>query len=178
MLRRSPGRTAGMTLLEIMVVVVIIAVLVSMSVLSLGDNNARLLSEESRRIQTLIRLAADDATLQGREIGIAFDNERYQFLVYDDQFRGWQSITDDPIFRPRNMPGEVRMELYLDDQKLELPVAATESEAAEQLPTPQVLVLSSGEMTPFELRFHSDGTDMEITVEAQANGIVEEHVRR
>ncbi|MBT8143221.1 MAG: type II secretion system minor pseudopilin GspH [Gammaproteobacteria bacterium] len=183
MLRGSPTRSAGVTLLEIMVVVVIIAVLISISVVSLGDNSARVLSEEARRLQTLVRLALDEATLQGREVGIAIDEESYQFQVYDEQLRSWQPLDRERIFRPRTMPSGVRMQLYLDDQQLALPVEESEiDEDADNptppLPTPQLLLLSSGEMTPFELRFESETTDMEITIAGHPNGGLEQSVVR
>lgn len=181
-----PARMRGMTLLEIMVVVVIIAVIVSIAVINIGDNSARALDQEGQRLRTLIRLAADDAVLQGREIGLTVTEHDYQFLVYDDQSRTWNSLQNDSIFRPRKLPGGVTMELFLDDQLLVLPEPSDDSDSGldengeeiEAQKPPQILLLSSGEMTPFELVLEIETSDHQVVLRGSPNGRLEESGER
>lgn len=167
-------RADGFTLLEIMVVIVIIAVIVGLAVIGLGDNAARSLDEEARRIRTLIRLAADEAVLQGQEIGVAISADKYEFQVYDDRARQWARMQQDRIFRPRSMPDGIRMELFLDDQELVLPVDDPEDDAEGLLPQPQLLLLSSGEITPFELELTMESADRAVLLRGTPNGAIEE----
>lgn len=172
--RLSRPGADGFTLLEVMVVIVIIAVVVGLAVISLGDNAANRLDEESRRLRTLIRLAADEAVLQGYEIGIAVQTDGYEFQVYDDLSRQWSRMADDRMFRPRKMPDGISMELFLDDQELVLPVADDEQADDTLLPQPQLLLLSSGEMTPFELELELELADRRILLRGLPNGTLEE----
>ncbi len=179
-----PARLRGMTLLEIMVVIVIIAVIVSIAIINLGDPSARALDQEGKRLRTLIRLAADDAVLQGREIGLTVTEDNYRFLVYDDQRRIWTPLLGESIFRPRNMPDGLTMELFLDDQQLVLPEPADDDgfddddDEIESQPPPQILLLSSGEMTPFELVLEIDSGDSQVVLRGWPNGSLEESFER
>ena len=180
-----PALSRGMTLLEIMVVVIIIAVIVSIAVISIGDNSARALDQEAKRLRTLIRLAADDAVLQGREIGLTIADDNYLFLIYEDQSRTWNSLQNDSIFRPRKLPDGVTMELFLDDQQLVLPEPEDEfddedddEDEFETRQPPHILMLSSGEMTPFELILEIDTSDLQVVLRGWPNGSLEESLER
>lgn len=166
----------GFTLLELLVVIVIVAVIVSLAVISLGDNAARRLDEEARRVRALLRLAADEAVLQGQEIGVVVNDDGYEFQVYDDRLRQWGRLESDRMFRPRKMPDGIRLELFLDDQALVLPQGDDEDD--DDSPTlpqqPQVLLLSSGEITPFELEIGMEQSRTAIVLRGNANGSIEE----
>lgn len=174
-------RTRGFTLLEIMVVIVIVAVIVSLAVISLGDNAGRRLDEEARRVRTLLRLAADEAVLQGHEIGVVITADGYEFQIYDDRTRQWARMPASRLFRPRKMPDGVRLELFLDDQALVLPVGDDEQPDGDDddsgeplLPQPQLLLLSSGEITPFELELAMTDVQRKVLVRGSPNGAIEE----
>ena len=70
MTRSTPAQVSaearGFTLLELMVVVIIIGLITTLAVISLGDNAAQRLDKEAYRFASLIRLAADEAVLQGK----------------------------------------------------------------------------------------------------------------
>ncbi|MBT8135467.1 MAG: type II secretion system minor pseudopilin GspH [Gammaproteobacteria bacterium] len=170
-------RARGFTLLELMVVIVIVGVLVSLAVMSLGDNAARRLEEEATRFGSLLRLAADEAVLQGRDIGVVIDESSYSFHVIDDQFGQWQPMAADRLFRQRNMIEGIRLELAIDDISLELPPPATEPDDEDLQDTepvnPQVLLLSSGEITPFELLFEFVDIDRRLLLRVSGTGEID-----
>lgn len=148
---RLRGRYArGFTLVELMVVIVIIGVMLSMAVLSIGDGgrSARI-ETEARRLATLIDLAGEEAILNGRELGLYFGESAYRFLAFDGS--QWLPVTDDPLLKERPVPEAIALELVLEG----LPVAL-DDEAPEVL-TPHLMFASSGERTPFVLEVGAAG---------------------
>lgn len=135
-------RQRGFTLLEILVVVFIIGVILSFATLSLGgrglDDRA---NEEARRLAELFRLARDEAGVTGLELGWRAAGEDYQFLALADG--GWAAYPARGPLRDRSLPEPLRMTVLVED----LPVAEDEADNA-----PQILFLSSGEVTPFTVQ--------------------------
>ncbi|MDH3647577.1 MAG: type II secretion system minor pseudopilin GspH [Gammaproteobacteria bacterium] len=168
---RVSAGARGFTLLEIMVVVIIIGIIVTLAILSLGDSGARRLDEEAYRFSSLIRLAADEAVLQGREIGLAVKRESYSFHVFDDQLRQWTPLATELVFRERKLSDGIEMELRLDDQEFVLPLSEEEEEASGTLP--QILLLSSGEITAFDLAFELKDVKKQVVLRSQGNGDIE-----
>ncbi|NNE59478.1 MAG: type II secretion system minor pseudopilin GspH, partial [Woeseia sp.] len=90
----------GFTLIEVMVVVVIVGVISAVVLLSTGLlEDDREMQEESRRMTTLLELAADEALLQGRDFGLEITQSGYRFVEYDPYLEQWFEITDDAILR-------------------------------------------------------------------------------
>ncbi|MBT8131180.1 MAG: type II secretion system minor pseudopilin GspH [Gammaproteobacteria bacterium] len=164
-------RAGGFTLLELMVVVIIIGVIVTLAVVSLGDNAAQRLDDESFRFSSLIRLAADEAILQGQEIGLEVNRDGYSFHTFDDQLRQWLPFSGERLFRQRTMSDGIELELRLDDQTFELPLA--EDEDGNEAVQPQILLLSSGETTPFDLIIEMPALDKQVVLRGLGNGVVE-----
>jgi general secretion pathway protein H len=168
----------GFTLLEILVVVVIIGVIVAASTLSIGVlGKDREAEDESRRVWALLQQAREEAELMGQELGVYTYATGYEFLRYDVRRDRWRVIDYDELYRARELPEGLRYRLWLDGREVVLkpqPPARTEQddededEEAERKkdaridsknPPPQVVILSSGEVAPFELRIERDGME-------------------
>src|SRR5439155_20064148 len=81
---RAGADSAGFTLIEIMVVVVIIGVVAALMVLSFTlTGRDRELEKESDRLFALFTYAREQAELQTREYGVLFQDDGYEFLTYD-----------------------------------------------------------------------------------------------
>ena len=152
-------RSEGFTLIELLVTIVIISIIVGFAVLSIGDNQA----ERERRLTTqliaLIQLARETAIFNSEELAISFWKQGYSFYRLDQ--KGWQEIADDPQLRSRELPEDITLSLYLEGLKAELLPTPKKEEKEEDKPDPQVFILSSGEVTPFEVRL-GDGWDSEM----------------
>lgn len=158
-----PGaRQQGFTLLELMVVLVLIGVIVSMTLFVKGRDGYDLAEEEARRLQALMRLATDESVLNNRELALEFHSDGYQFLAYDRRAGNWLPLAGRSPFRPRCLPGLVKMEVemggdgpaVLDRMGCDGGEPGEQDEEAQADPERvfyRVLFLSSGEMTPFRI---------------------------
>jgi len=155
-------KTAGFTLLELVVVVLIISIIFSFALLSVGDRQpADLLENEARRLHAVLKLASDEAILKNQELALEVQPQQYRFLRYDN--KRWEALEDDSILRSYTLPTGIQTTLILDGLVVD-PYAAedidtedvTDDELAEERPSPQVFFLSSGESSAFEVRVHSE----------------------
>jgi general secretion pathway protein H len=165
----APGaRIAGFTLLELMVVLVLIGIIFTFAMLSFsGDDVAELMEEETRRLETLLALATDEAVIRGEELAIRFTGDGYEFLML--QPAGWQVPQDDSLLKAYSLPPGVDMRLQLDGDP---PVFPGQQEAEDSV-TPQVFILSSGEMTPFSVVFESVQSTAQFHLSVSIMGHVE-----
>jgi len=146
----SPQRSShGFTLLEVLVVLFIIGVIVSFATLSVGQNTSRVVSDEAERLLGLIRLGSEEAVLQGNELALQFSRDGYGFMMLSNNGE-WEALEDDTLLRQREIPAGVRLELKLEGAAANL---------SDQDNPPRIFVLSSGEVTPFELTVASDEGD-------------------
>lgn len=136
----------GFTLIELLVVVIIISIILSFATLSINQGGAaRQLEQEAQRLASLLRLASQQAILQGQEFGVSFDQDEYRF--YQLQGQAWQILQED-IFRPHTLPSGLHLELRIEGAPVTLGETCQKSTCL-----PQLLLLSSGEFTPFAVMF-------------------------
>src|SRR5438552_17139519 len=111
----------GFSLVEILVVVVIMAIVISMTVLSVGvtgrDNQ---LDQETRRIEGLIDLLHERAVLEGRDFGVRIEPSSYEFTVYDNSRDRWLKFDQEGSYRRRELPKGLSFQLQLDSQTVVL----------------------------------------------------------
>jgi general secretion pathway protein H len=141
----------GFTLLEILVVVVIIGVLATLAVLSIGNRSIEdRMANEARRLDELLLLAADEAVLQGAELGFVQTTEGYGFLVLKDG--KWIPLEEGNPLRARALAPPMFLQLQIDGRRVK-PVRLDDP---KQELKPQVLLLSSGDATEFTLDLRAE----------------------
>jgi general secretion pathway protein H len=163
-------RSKGFTLVEILVVVVIMAIVISLAVLSIGTTGRDAqLDEESRRIEGLVGLLHERALLEGRDFGLRIEPAAYEFVVYDSRRDRWMTFDQEHEFRHRDLPKGVSFQLELDSQIVVIKPMDRKL-ASDAPPAPQLAIAASGEGTPFRLTLLRDGTGSRASVDGDALG--------
>ena len=82
----------------------------------------------------------------------------YEFLRFDTRRNEWRQVADDSLYAPRTLPAGLRFRLWLEGRELVLkPGLPDRSKKDEnQKWPPQLTVLSSGDVVPFELQLERD----------------------
>jgi general secretion pathway protein H len=155
-------KQAGYTLWELLVVVAIIAITVSVVQLSvsLGDEN-RELKRIGKDLGKLFHLLSQEAVFENRNYAVSVHDEGFVILEYQD---GEWLETGESFLRRFKMTDSQSSQLYLEEK-----LVNTEKKTE---PPPHILILSSGEMTPFEWRITDRQTNAGIVLQGNLLGSV------
>jgi general secretion pathway protein H len=155
----------GFTLLEVLVVVVIIAVLITFVSLSLGNNQHKVLEQEAQRLYALLKLTAHESISNTAEMGVYLGEDHYQFYrLYQGQ---WQVLDKDDVLSSHQLPDFIQLDVNVEGVDLPADVSVTDFINDN----PQVLFFTDGELTPFNciLSLKSDRRVM-YNIEGLLNG--------
>ncbi len=170
----SRQRQQGFTLLELIVVTLIIGLMLGVVTLSSGLNRQNDVGEEAERIAALIDIASQEAVFKSTEIALEFDETTYRFLTLVEN--DWAPLDADRLLRARSLPAGLEFEVFLEgESKFEFKIDefSLDKEEKEESKLPRVFLLSSGEVTPFELNLNNDDGDTLYTLSATITGEIE-----
>src|SRR5262245_30728216 len=154
--RAARTSSAGFTLLELLVVVAIIGLLsasVALSFRAIGNDQE--MEQETGRLRGLIDLLREEALMQSRDYGLLFTETGYRFYVFDYRQLKWVDPPVDRLLEPHVLRPLLSMALVLEGREVRL-VRDFESLDTVKDPAPQIMLLSSGEVTPFEIEMSRD----------------------
>jgi general secretion pathway protein H len=154
---------SGFSLLEILAVIVIIGFTVNFVVLSLNDEVEEQLEQEALKVHTLINLASEYAVMNQLELGFHIDKNinSFELLVFNGE--KWIVLSEGDTFKPHRFSKFISTDIELDDlpwgednllQQVDWRqyLSSEDDETLleqEKMKIPQVLLLSSGEVSPF-----------------------------
>lgn len=151
----------GFTLIEVMLVIVLVGLMVSMVQFTFQNNQAdQRLSQESKRFAGTFEMAAEYGMLNNVELGLLVTESSYEYLGYDGT--QWTPVSDFDALAYFELPEDMELTLTLDDLPLEQPsmvnVESFKEEEDDFKPdeekvTPQVVILSGGDISPFSVSF-------------------------
>lgn len=173
-------RAAGFTLIEMMLVLVLLATSAVAVIISLPESKDNKVKDEAARFHQLVQLLGEDALLNGVDYGIRIERHSYQFLelTRDD----WQPIKESKFFTEVDVGEDINLRVEIggyswqDKDRLFKPGSLFDEDMfAEQtdknkIKPPQVVVMASGEYTPFTLDFEVDGQNQFWHVQADELG--------
>ena len=113
----------------------------------------------------------DEAVLQTRDYGVLFTSNGYRFFVYDHQSPGWRDPLGDEFLRERRLTEPLAVALFMEDTEVALD-SKYEPEIG-QPPQPQVMLLASGGITPFEAWLFRDPTGGRYLLKGTLDGSLE-----
>jgi len=158
-------RRRGFTLIEILVVLVIIAVLTTLAVMSVSVlGRDRELDTEGDRFTDVAAAGTEQSQLEGREFGIWFAANRYQVLAWVPQHRRWEDLPDDRLYEQHDLPPGVTVHLEIEGKQILF------IEKPNEPRVPQVMLYSSGDVSPYRLTLNREGSEQPWTVEAKPDG--------
>ncbi|MCG7537754.1 type II secretion system protein GspH [Pseudoalteromonas sp. OOF1S-7] len=144
-------------------VLVIIGFSVNLVTYTLSDDMEEELEREALRLHSVINMASEFAILNQIELGFHLDKKKLEFLVFDGE--KWATFDAEELYEAVEYTDEYKIELSTEDLAWaqdnmleqanwrELMGSGDEESLLElkKLKIPQVLLLSSGEVSAFQL---------------------------
>lgn len=157
-------RSSGFTLVEVMLVMLLIGLLATTVVMNFtGESREERLEKEAERFQQLFQFVAETAMLKQQEWGLYVLPDRYGFLYYNNSEGKWAEANEPAGLRQYTLPRDIVLKLELEGlpgeetnllSQLDWQLDDDDRQTGEdsKVPVlPQVFVLSSGEISPFQL---------------------------
>lgn len=172
---KSVGRDRGFTLLEILVVLVIVASMAALLVFSFNDSPQQQLRREGADLAALLNAAADEAVMRGVEFGVVIDGEGYRFVAFDPETKQWRDAAAGGL-AAHKFPERYALDFALDgsevDEQAIARMQALAQRSEDERLRPSILILSSGEITPFTLTLRGENSaPLEAAITLRCDGI-------
>ncbi len=150
----SGTSTPGFTLIELLIVVAILAIVAALIVPNIGVERRVKLHTEAERLVRAIELARVAAVTQNRQWGLRILADGYAFEQFESERKRWRR-DESALFEPRSLPEGFDLSLSVESRLVQYPQARK---------SPSVLILSSGEMTPFSIEIFSLSLENSCTI--------------
>ena len=103
----------------------------------------------------------------------------YRFVEFDPLLNQWYEMIGDDFLRPRQIEDGMEFELFIEDHRVLLDAQAAETDRDEDESNltdnyiPHILILSSGDVSPFELRLSRSSDRASLTLTMSLAGELE-----
>lgn len=166
--KKFHGKNNGFTLLEIMLVLVLLGIATAIVLPTLAPpDSASKLKADAERFAALVKAGHEESLLLGKDLGIVIDSSGYRFVRW--QSGEWQSLASRRVFKERQLPEAIAMSFTPGQSIWRKAIEEEESEAEDtsslfddsedddkqSRSQPNLLLWSSGEISPGEVRFYS-----------------------
>ncbi|WP_211092038.1 type II secretion system minor pseudopilin GspH [Vibrio agarilyticus] len=163
----------GFTLIEILLVLVLLsltAVAVVTTLSTAVNTDAR---DQAQSFYQRVRLLNEEAVLSGKDFGVRWDEEQRRYRLLHLNQDGWQPLeyaripSDTEWSEELVVALEIGSSAWQDQDRLFEPGSLFDEEMFAELEEekkqrpPQILLLSSGELTPFTMAFYPHDGDSE-----------------
>ena len=171
------------SLIELMVVMVIIGIFVGIVVMTLPQEGpVRKMQTRLTQMSAVLTIVSEEAQMQGRDFGIEVMRGGYRFVEQDPLLGVWTEVVGDRFLEGKTLPEEVEFDLFLEDRRIDLEYEAQDTGADDDPEDrndrdltddylPHILLMSSGDVSPFELHVVSlispHRVGMRVTIDGQ-----------
>jgi general secretion pathway protein H len=138
----ATGNSAGFTLVETLMVMLIVGLLAGVAMLTLPAASDPL-RDEARVFAARAALGAQESVIAGTPVGLAIDARGYRFLQWREG--RWLGVQTEPAFTPRLWPEGMAVALAVAGEQDPLPASPPAQ--------PQVVYEAVGTATPFTATF-------------------------
>ncbi|OGT45513.1 MAG: type II secretion system protein GspH [Gammaproteobacteria bacterium RIFCSPHIGHO2_12_FULL_41_20] len=160
----------GFTLIEILVVLLIISIVTTVAMLSISYSPHQRAKLLANTLADSLILAEEQAILQQTTLGLVITTEAFQFVNESLQSQGgvpdWQPVKA-AVFNKHLIPSNIALRLEIAGKTISLPKKSAHI-------TPQIVISSGGEVTPFTLWIGATGHAASYKVVGEANGHIEQ----
>lgn len=164
-MKKHNGYTSGFTLIEVLIVIFIISIATSVALLSIGHNENKKLETFANELTQVVSLAEEQALLQPTLLGIAFNENSFEFLRYkqdkDEDKNEWVPL-DDSILGRHKIPSGVAVEVKVQNDLKKL--------TPQDKVLPQIIFSTNGDITPFTIQVGKKGKKPRHVIIGDADG--------
>ena len=167
---RRGRSSAGFTLIEILVVMVLIAIVVSLATVRFQRDDRQILRDEAQRLASLLTHARDEAITTGVALGWRTDGSGYRFMRRGAS-REWEDLAADDILRPRTLPSPIQ---FVGVEVADPGTSARAKKAGGSEANPVVVFLPSAANKPFRVMMELNGARIRLRAEQSADIVIED----
>lgn len=155
----APNYARGFTLLEIIVVTLIIGLTAAMIGLNFNRDIDKVAYNEARRFRALLEELREQSVISAKTLGVEINesDSSYQFLKSTKENK-WTKLGDDELFRRREIPGYLSMNLELDVKP-----------SGVKNVDPIVVTDPMGEISPFSFNITAERNIYQVTLDNGQN---------
>ena len=169
-LARIRKHQLGISLVEILIVMMIAAMVAGVVVMSVPPERSQAL-EEGERFAARLSMAAELAVTRSELIGLKVGPERYDFYRYE---RGEWKAYDGEFKSSGAFPSTLAVDVRLGDTSKKNERSETIKDT-DKSPRPGILFAPTGETTPFDLSFQQNKTRVDVALDAAGTISVVKH---
>jgi len=167
--RRRPAR--GLTLLELLVVVLLIGLLTSLAVLGIQGRSPRERQRETaQQLLARMQLAREEAVLRAQSLGIRLLPDGYRFFELTQDT--WQPLSVERGLQGVELSEPLRLSVDIDGLEISLTGGSSEDRSSGADSDngdddgPQIFFLAGGEIVPgYTIRVTSEATRFEYVIQ-------------
>lgn len=164
----------GYTLIEILIVLLIISIVTSVALVSVGHNQNRQIDVLAEDIVQKLSLAEEQAMLQPAVLGFFFDGRVFHVVSYEvretnaEKHRTNWVPFDDPILKPIVIPKNMQVSFLSDEDKLRK--QDHREDAEQQAVNPQIIISTNGDISPFTMYIGRKDVKPRYVITSDVNG--------
>ena len=159
------GSTAGFTLIEVMIVIVVMGILASLVLLNIDGIAQRQAMQSRENFLLYLDQVRREANDQALTLAVNFEQQRYQVFYYDAKQRS--QLNPLQVWQPYTA---LAPQVLHEDLRLNIDVIADQPQLAQM---PKLIWFGNGEAQPARLQFYREEQILGPEVELNALGKID-----